>query len=374
MAQQFSPYLAMLGQNPEMVSPTLAALNSNVQVPFRASGEGVSRQPAATPQQVASTPIPKQQVPDTTPSPQYSPEPSLEEQMQSLYQENINRRQDRLNTFEDQLQEAQNKDISGFKNMNLNPLANFVDNIWGTNTRQGYKAPTAKDDKEKAINRLNQAIGQESNMLSDDQMAYLKMQLDQDYRNKALRAKQNQKEKTSYPKATQFQAAGYGRRMMDAENNLNDVLNNTDVNITDFMNSLERYEKLPNSVRDPKLNRVLQAQRNFINAKLRDESGAAIAASEFASARRQYFPEWGDTPEVLRQKAENRARAIEQMRLQSGDAWGMFSDKPQLSTSSLQANSPKGNVTVRDKDGSLLSIPKELVEEALSEDGVTLVE
>ena len=34
-----------------------------------------------------------------------------------------------------------------------------------------------------------------------------------------------------------------------------------------------------------------QAERNFINAILRQESGAAIADSEFNNARKQYMPQ-----------------------------------------------------------------------------------
>lgn len=58
---------------------------------------------------------------------------------------------------------------------------------------------------------------------------------------------------------------------------------------------------------------VEQAQRDFINAVLRRESGAAIADSEFDSARKQYFPAVGDSPEVIAQKAANRRRATELM-------------------------------------------------------------
>lgn len=54
---------------------------------------------------------------------------------------------------------------------------------------------------------------------------------------------------------------------------------------------------------------VEQAQRDFINAVLRRESGAAIADSEFDSARKQYFPAVGDSPEVIAQKTANRERA-----------------------------------------------------------------
>lgn len=52
--------------------------------------------------------------------------------------------------------------------------------------------------------------------------------------------------------------------------------------------------------------RVEQAQRDFVNAVLRRESGAAISPSEFESAQKQYFPSANDTPEVIAQKRRNR--------------------------------------------------------------------
>lgn len=54
-----------------------------------------------------------------------------------------------------------------------------------------------------------------------------------------------------------------------------------------------------------------QAQRDFINAVLRRESGAAISGSEFENARKQYFPQPNDKPGTLSQKAANRKLAME---------------------------------------------------------------
>lgn len=56
---------------------------------------------------------------------------------------------------------------------------------------------------------------------------------------------------------------------------------------------------------------VEQAQRDFVNAVLRRESGAVISPSEFANAQQQYFPQVGDTPQVIAQKAKNRALATD---------------------------------------------------------------
>ena len=56
--------------------------------------------------------------------------------------------------------------------------------------------------------------------------------------------------------------------------------------------------------------KIDQAQRNFINAILRRESGASIHDSEFNNARKQYFPQQGDSPELLKQKRANRELVI----------------------------------------------------------------
>jgi hypothetical protein len=63
---------------------------------------------------------------------------------------------------------------------------------------------------------------------------------------------------------------------------------------------------LPNQLKTEDRQKFEQAQRNFVNAVLRRESGAAIAESEFESAAKQYFPQPGDSLGVLAQKKVNR--------------------------------------------------------------------
>lgn len=64
-----------------------------------------------------------------------------------------------------------------------------------------------------------------------------------------------------------------------------------------------------------------QAKRNFINATLRQESGAAINQQEFVNAEKQYFPQPGDQPDVISQKAANRRTAINAMQQAAGPAY-----------------------------------------------------
>ena len=74
--------------------------------------------------------------------------------------------------------------------------------------------------------------------------------------------------------------------------------------------------------------KVEQAQRDFINAVLRQESGAVINPEEFNNARKQYFPQPGDSKAVIEQKARNRQRAIEGFKVGAGPASGMIGDAP----------------------------------------------
>lgn len=64
-----------------------------------------------------------------------------------------------------------------------------------------------------------------------------------------------------------------------------------------------------------------QAKRDFINAQLRRESGAAISASEFDSADKQYFPVPGDNQDTINQKAANRRAAVEAMGREGGKSY-----------------------------------------------------
>jgi len=68
----------------------------------------------------------------------------------------------------------------------------------------------------------------------------------------------------------------------------------------------------------PQGQQAVNAEKQFIAAVLRKESGAAIGADEYRTYGQQFFPRPGDTPQALAQKAQNRAVALQGMRLQAG--------------------------------------------------------
>lgn len=76
-----------------------------------------------------------------------------------------------------------------------------------------------------------------------------------------------------------------------------------------------------NSLHSAAYQKYDQAQRDFVNAVLRRESGAVISDQEFENARKQYFPQPGDTTETIAQKQKNRAEAIKGIAAAGGSGY-----------------------------------------------------
>lgn len=108
---------------------------------------------------------------------------------------------------------------------------------------------------------------------------------------------------------TEFQGKNmlFGTRSAEAHN----VLNNLEDKVT--FTSLWAKQKMGAAGRASmtESERMMdQAQRNFVNAVLRQESGAVISDPEFKNAQIQYFPQPGDDAKTLEQKRQNRETAI----------------------------------------------------------------
>lgn len=109
---------------------------------------------------------------------------------------------------------------------------------------------------------------------------------------------------------TQSKDSGFANRMFNAEAVLRDP------KVESAATSLSENVKgmapgfVSNYLTSPDYQKFDQAKRDFVNAVLRRESGAAISSSEFDNAHKQYFPQPGDTPERIAQKRANRQAAI----------------------------------------------------------------
>lgn len=109
----------------------------------------------------------------------------------------------------------------------------------------------------------------------------------------------------------------------------------------------------------PERQATVQAQRNFVNAILRVESGAAISDQEFNNAQRQYFPQPGDSKQVIEQKRQNRITAMRGMAREAGPAYkppasiinpssGPSASVPQAATQPRQAPAVPQQGEIRD--------------------------
>jgi hypothetical protein len=74
--------------------------------------------------------------------------------------------------------------------------------------------------------------------------------------------------------------------------------------------------------------RVLQAQQAWVRAKLRKESGAVIGADEMADEIKTFFPQYGDKPETIRQKALLRQQAESGLVVEAGPAARLIQTAP----------------------------------------------
>lgn len=116
----------------------------------------------------------------------------------------------------------------------------------------------------------------------------------------------------------QNSAAGYALRI-DQSTKVLDQLESAIVGYNPA--GFEAQMKLPSWAQSGNIQSYDQAARNFINAQLRRESGAAISIGEFQNAYQQYLPRPNDKPQVLAQKKQNRDAALRGLIQSAGSAY-----------------------------------------------------
>lgn len=122
----------------------------------------------------------------------------------------------------------------------------------------------------------------------------------------------------------QGKAAGFTDRMLQSEGILSGVNGQGGVQeqgTSAVQTGLSAIPGVGNYLTSANRQKYEQAKRDFINAQLRRESGAAISPTEFDSANKQYFPTPGDSSEVIQQKAANRRSAVEAMGREGGPSY-----------------------------------------------------
>lgn len=85
-----------------------------------------------------------------------------------------------------------------------------------------------------------------------------------------------------------------------------------------------RLEHAPNWAQTSTNQSYRQAQREFTEARLRKESGAAIPPAEYANDAKTYFAQPGDTPQLIKQKQQARRTILNGLGNASGQAYEEF--------------------------------------------------
>jgi hypothetical protein len=78
---------------------------------------------------------------------------------------------------------------------------------------------------------------------------------------------------------------------------------------------------LGNFMKTENFQKMEQSKREWVTALLRKESGAAIGKDEYRQYDQQFFPQPGDGPGVVAQKAEARRVAVEAMKKSAGPGY-----------------------------------------------------
>ncbi len=175
-------------------------------------------------------------------------------------------------------------------------------------------------------------------------------------------AEHDRQQRTATPNNEQSLSAGFSDRMQ----NSNRLIDRFGPALTNF--GARAKDSLPlglgNLAQSPEFQQAKQAKDDFINAQLRRESGAAIAPSEYANADKQYFPQPGDGPEVLQQKAKNRQLAVEGMVRNAGPT---YQPSPSVGAAPAQGG---GDVLSQAREAIAQGAPRDKVIERLRAQGI----
>lgn len=112
---------------------------------------------------------------------------------------------------------------------------------------------------------------------------------------------------------------------------------------------------IANLMRSPDHQQYRQAAKQWIRAFLRKESGAAISDGEFAQDFQTYFPQPGDSKEVVEQKRNARTAAMSGFALEAGDYF--TKQRPDLALHLKQYSSTSPDATIKTEPGKPTAPP-----------------
>jgi hypothetical protein len=199
-----------------------------------------------------------------------------------------------------------------------------------TQLEQGFK--TGVIDEETAYKRLDSLARMEDSFVSRQIASGERM----DARQAAAAERADRKELGRKPTEMEQKAVGFAQRMELSDQLIKDleakiVAKGQDPNIMFPTPTSQAFGGIPfvgdyarTKVTSTEQQQYRQAQENWVRANLRKESGAVIGADEMKDEIRTYFPQPGETPEVIAQKQLARQVTQEAMKTAAGTSYVPF--------------------------------------------------
>lgn len=317
----------------------IMAMQQQEQIPLMLRGVPAAQvqAPPKAPQDVSMIRMNNPNAAQVTPAKEAKP--SLMDLFRQRSQEGNEAQKDAIRKIEEQMTASQGAPGQ----TDWSALAALTDSWTGSNFSKMYQKPETEQERaQKLLNMQAQLLGAKDK-ITDNDLNMLKTEIqserdDQKMRHELTleelksRALNNQLQQMSQgPKITESErkAALFGSRAADANKYLED-LQATGLDATSPFSALQQSKFFPEGYKTQGNKQLEQAQRNFLTAVLRKESGAVIGTDEMKSGGLQYFPSWGDDAQTLALKAQNRARAIEGLNAEGARAAQGFQATPEL--------------------------------------------
>lgn len=109
-------------------------------------------------------------------------------------------------------------------------------------------------------------------------------------------------------------------------------------------------DALNSSAIDPAVREQISAELQFLESIGRIQSGAAISMSEWNSMREQYFPTFGDSPDSIARKEQQRKKALEGLGIVAGRAESMVAPPKSISADQVKVSNGKETLIIDRSD------------------------
>ncbi len=117
---------------------------------------------------------------------------------------------------------------------------------------------------------------------------------------------------------------GFYNRAKDAVENITPI----ETKLQQSLSKQGALQFFPNLFQSADQQVYRQAQRQFTEARLRKESGAAIPPAEYENDAKTYFLQPGDSAEVLKSKIAGRAQVLNSLGVSAGSAFDEYYGQP----------------------------------------------